>query len=306
MREARSHVMHPLVRAKLTDGPLIELVPGDIIGRSERAALCLSEPHISEAHAMVSLRGGELKLLALRGRISVGGKPTAQVTLAPGQRVLLGSKIPLFIEEVCLPAEVLTLVGPGGAQVIASVCSLRVEARPFLVSGFVPESDAILWTLGSRLFVRVGDEGARELEVGQALEVSGQRFRVESRPLERATHVPTLGGPDSGTPLHLILNFDTVHIISGPQRVTLDGNAARIVCELAAIGAPVAWQEVARTLWGADGISDAVLRERWDSSLARLRRKLTSARLRHDLVHSTRVGLVELLLAPGDTVEDRM
>jgi hypothetical protein len=299
--------MHPLVRAKLTDGPLVELIPGDIIGRSERAALCLSEPHISEAHAMVSLRGGELKLLALRGRISIAGKPTAQITLSPGQRVLLGSKTPLFIEEVCLPTEVLTLVGREGmAQVIASVCSLRVGAHPLLSPGFLPESDAIFWTLGSRLFVRVGEEPSRELGIGEKLVVAGETFEVEARPLERATHVPTQGGSDHGAPLHLILNFDTVHLIAGPQRVTLDGNAARIICELAAIGAPVAWQEVARSLWGGEVLNESVLRERWDSSLARLRRKLTSGRVRSDLVHSTRVGLVELLLMPGDTLEDRM
>lgn len=256
---------------------------------------------------MVSLRGGELKLLALRGRISCDGKQAAQIPLVPGQRILLGSKIPILIEEVCLPDEVLTLVSDQQvAQVIQNVCSLRSDAEPFLVAGFVPEADAVLWTLGARLFVRVGDEAARELCIGEAFAVAGRAFRVESRPLELVSHVPTQGSTEVGAPLHLILNFDTVHLIAGPHRVTLDGNAARIVCELATIGAPVAWQEVARTLWGRDGLSEATLRDRWDSSLARLRRKLRSARLRTDLVHSTRVGLIELLLGPGDTMEDRM
>ncbi|MEL6348923.1 MAG: FHA domain-containing protein, partial [Myxococcota bacterium] len=72
------------VRFKLTDGRTVDLGPGDIIGRLAGAALRLNEAHISEAHALVSLRGDQLMLLALRGVLSVNGRPCASVVLQPG------------------------------------------------------------------------------------------------------------------------------------------------------------------------------------------------------------------------------
>jgi len=76
--------MHPYVSFRLPSGKLVALGPGDVIGRSDRAALCLSEPYISEAHAMVSLRSGELKLLSLRGPFSGDGQPPSQAPLPGG------------------------------------------------------------------------------------------------------------------------------------------------------------------------------------------------------------------------------
>lgn len=256
---------------------------------------------------MVSLRSGELKLLALRGRLSVDGKPASQATLRAGQRIVLASRAPLVVEEVVLPDEVLVLQCDGMTPlVVQAVCSLRVGSTVELVPGFVPDADATFWTSGSRLHVRVGDEAARELDKGAVLEVRGRTFRIAGQPLAARSHVGTWESAEVGAPLHLIVSYDTVKIIAGPHRLTLDGISARIVSELAAIGAPVAWQEVAREIWGRDPIAEQVLRDRWDTSLARLRRKLETARLRTDLVHSTGVGQVELLLGPGDTFEDRM
>lgn len=299
--------MQPRVCFKLPDDRRVELYPGDFIGRSERAALCLLEPHISEAHAMISLRSGQLKLLALRGRFSVDGKSAAQATLREGQRIVLASRTALRVEEVWLPSEILAIVIDDlPPQIVASVCSLELCPEPRLVVGFQPEARAIFWTSGERLFVRIGDEPARELGQDDTLVIDGHPLRALRTRLELASRAPTQESTEVGTPLHLILNFDTVHIIAGPHRVTLDGISARIVSELAAVRAPIAWQEVARQIWGREEIAEAVLRDRWDSSLARLRRKLAEARLRKDLVHATRVGHIELVLGPGDTLEDRM
>jgi pSer/pThr/pTyr-binding forkhead associated (FHA) protein len=45
------------VRLRLPDGSTTTLAPGDIIGRMASAALVLDDGRVSEAHAMVSLRG---------------------------------------------------------------------------------------------------------------------------------------------------------------------------------------------------------------------------------------------------------
>lgn len=300
--------MLPFARIKAGENPAVDLRPGDIIGRSERAALWLSEPHISEAHALVSLRSGTLKLLALRGRFSVEKKPQSSVTLHPGQRIVLASRTPLLVMDVVLPSEVIALEDDDGHRhVIDSVSSLCVGAPDAgMVSGFVPEADAVFWTTGTRAFARVGDGPSRELVIGDTLTIAHAHYRVVSAPWTGVSLAPTQEGTEVGAPLHLILNFDTVHIIAGANRVTLDGIASRIVCELAASGVPMSWQEVAAEVWGRDVMNEPWLRQRWDSSLARIRRRLREARLRTSLIHSTRVGHVELLLTPGDTVEDRM
>ena len=67
----------------------VTLVPGDLVGRIWSAALRLDDPGVSEAHALVSLRGEELWLLGLRGRFLVEGQPRTEVAMAPGMRVRL-------------------------------------------------------------------------------------------------------------------------------------------------------------------------------------------------------------------------
>lgn len=227
--------MHPVVHLRTPAGLVVELGPGDMIGRSERAALCLSEPHISEAHAMVSLRGGELRLLALRGRFSVDGKATSQVALQRGQRIVLASRTALEIVDVRLPTEVLAIASEDfGPHIFASVTSLRVPgpssdvSAPTFVTGFVPDADAVFWTLGDRLHVRIADAPARELCAGDELAVGPHRFSIVRTPLLVATHAPTQESVEVGAPLHLILNYDTVHLIAGPYRLGLDGIAARL------------------------------------------------------------------------------
>ncbi len=67
--------MRAFVRFQLPDGTQRDLYPGDIIGRLWSAALHVDDARVSEAHALVSLRGRELQLLALRGRFAVDSTP---------------------------------------------------------------------------------------------------------------------------------------------------------------------------------------------------------------------------------------
>jgi hypothetical protein len=67
--------MRAFVRFRDPRGEELELEPGDVIGRSWKAALWLQDPRVSECHAAVSLRDGGLRLIALRGRFSLGKGP---------------------------------------------------------------------------------------------------------------------------------------------------------------------------------------------------------------------------------------
>ena len=74
--------MRAYVRLRLSSGQTAVLGPGDLVGRLSGASLQIDDGRVSEAHAMVSLRGRELKLLGLRGVFAVDGKPTDEVVLA--------------------------------------------------------------------------------------------------------------------------------------------------------------------------------------------------------------------------------
>ena len=63
--------MRAYVQLRLTDGQRRDLGSGDIIGRMPTAALVLDDARVSEAHALITLRAGELRLLPLRGRCAV-------------------------------------------------------------------------------------------------------------------------------------------------------------------------------------------------------------------------------------------
>jgi hypothetical protein len=121
--------------------------------------------------------------------------------------------------------------------------------------------------------------------------------------LGAAGQAPTRAG-DAG-PLRIVTFYDTVQLHrSDGEVVVLAGQLARVVSELVSLRQPVAWEELAQPHWRHIDDRDT-LRRRWDGLLGRLRDRLRDAGLPTDLVSSTRIGLVELVLREGDEVVDR-
>ncbi len=295
------------VRLRLPDASEVSLAPGDVIGRMARAALRIQDPRISEAHALVSLRGAELRLLALRGRLGVEGKPRTEVKLVPGVRVVLGAYLPLVVTEVSLPPEVPILsINSGAASIdvpLDGVFALH-PSPPYLVSGFDPQALATLWPGDEGAWVRPPDAPDRLLRAGERVRIGDLDVGLTLAASAVLDHGATLDGGRSDIALRLVLHYDTVHVhASDGSSVVIDGLAARLVCELAQLATPVAWSALAPTLWpGEDDLG--VLRQRWDKTTSRLRKRLIEGRLRHDLVRASHAGLVELFLGPEDRVED--
>ena len=127
------------VRFLILGGRSVALCPGDMIGRLESAALPIDDPRVSEAHAMVSLRGGRLCLLALRGRLVVRRAAASVVRLEPGVRISLVEGIELVVEAVELPDTALALegLGPAPLRLVPPVCALTLRPRPAVVPRFV-------------------------------------------------------------------------------------------------------------------------------------------------------------------------
>lgn len=297
--------MRAYVRLRLPNGHTAELGHGDLIGRLWSAALPIADARVSEAHAMVSLRGQELQLLPLRGRFTVAGQRQASLVLAAGQRITLAEGLDLLVEEVSLPAAVFAVEGDGLPRIVVNgVCSLLTRPRPELVPRLVPDAPAHVWGDGEGWCLTTNGS-TRPLRVGDTWEIDGLRFQAVGMSLDSAGRTVTRLDGSASHPLRVVARFDTVHIHSeGGGALALSGLAARLVSEVVAFDGPVSWEVLAKELW-PDEDDVHLLRHKLDVTLSRLRSRLREARVRPDLVRSDGFGKVELFLLDGDRVEDR-
>ncbi|MBL8681105.1 MAG: hypothetical protein JNK05_18120 [Myxococcales bacterium] len=296
--------MYAFVRFRLPSGASVDLGHGDIIGRLSTAALCVDDPRVSEAHAMVSIRRGELVLLSLRRMFSVRAKPLSEVVLRDGMSIDLADGVALVVEDVHVPDKVLALSIDGlGSTILPATASLALEPSPTLLPRFEPDADLHLWWNGHEWRAQVRGSKVRAVSDGDALSVQGKTARFEL--VENRGSETTAMAPATSAPLRLVAWFDTVEIHrDGMPAVTISGVGARVLSELVAFDGPVEWQVAAREVW-SDPIDADELRHRWDVTLARLRAKLREAGVRADLVRSTGAGLVQLVRYPSDVLEDR-
>jgi hypothetical protein len=285
------------------DGSVHELVHGDLIGRLWSAAMSLDDARVSEAHAMVSLRECELRLIALRGGLALHGRPVNEIALRPGLEIVLARGLTIAVEGVHLPKFVLGLEGPAlMRQALPPVASLDANEGVRLHAGYAEGAAAWIWCTGASWRSKIAGQAACTLAPGDELVIAGQPIRAIAIPLDDAGQAPTRGG-GVAAPLQIVANFDTVHIHrEGAAVLVLGGVQARIVSELVTLAGPAHWTVLAGLLW--PGESEGI-RSRFDVTLSRLRRKLQSARVRTDLVHTDGAGQVELLLYPHDVAEDR-
>jgi hypothetical protein len=273
------------------------------VGRTWAAALRFDDPEVSEAHAMVSLRGERLWLLALRRRFSVDGRPLDAAPLEVGAVVRLAPQVTFTVVAITLPDAVLGLEGPGlPAQALPGTCSLVFDPHPRLAPGTAAAADAVFWESDGHWRVRHAAHD-QPLAAGDVLALPGGTFRAV--PIALAAMNQTATRADDVSPLRIVTSFDTVQIHRPKAEVlVLVGQLARVVSELASVQQPLAWEELARPHWPQIDDRDA-LRRRWDGLLGRLRERLREGGIRTDLVSSTRIGLVELVLHSGDEVVDR-
>jgi hypothetical protein len=302
--------MVPEVTFGLPDGREISVGPGAVIGRARVSDIWLDDGRISEMHAYVSLRGGELVLLSLRGRIRCDERAVSRVELRSGQTLELAPGVALRVTGVTRPAHVLALESLDFArQVLLGVTSLVLRPAPHLVVGAIVDADALFWSDGTTWRVRVGAGTVRQLRVGDEIELSGFTLRTVAVPtaggaIPETSPAFTVGSPASER-LRLVSRGESVQLWRGAssEPCALRGLPARIVAELLAFGGPVRWEMLAEELWGKE-LATVVVRHRLDVALLKTRRLLATAGVRRDLIVSHRNGWIELNLYPGDVADD--
>lgn len=292
-----------IVRLRTSSGRIVSLEPGHMIGRSMFAGLQLNEPGVSEAHALISLRGSSFKLLALRGRFEIDGSLATEVELELGMEITLAHGVTLTVVELSLPSAMLGIMGDDLARrVLPPVASLLANV-PQLRPGFVAGYDALLWTDGDGFIMRRPGRADEEVAVGTTFTAGDRRFTLVAVPLSHGDMAMTEPGAAWDTPLTISARHDSVHIDQGGSTVVIGGYPARVLSELAVMGVPTEWITLATGLW-PDESDETVLRRRWDRTIARLRQALRVNRIRADLLHADGRGRIELVLGPRDQVRD--
>lgn len=294
---------------RLESGRRWRLGPGAIIGRMPAAALRLDEPAVSEAHALVSLRGEGLHLLALRGAFRVEGldEDGDDVELEEGLQVRLAPGVTLVVTELVLPQTVLALREPetGLHELHAPTYSVFLRPRFDLVPGLHAGAAATLWSDGEGWWVRVDGDRARRLRAGGALPDPLGPLTVVDQPVGTLSVASTVAGGRDG--MVLVGRYLTCHLQRpGRRTVVLDGQPGRILSELVRMGAPVEWAVLAGELWPTvDPVGERDrLRRSFDRVMRRLRLKLKEHGVREDLVRPDGQGNYELVLQVGDRLVD--
>jgi hypothetical protein len=297
-------VFTPQVHLRTPDGRRHTLGVGAHIGRARAAELRLADAVVSEAHAMVSLRGRELVLLRLRGALRIDGQDEDEAVLVAGMRIELGPGVWLDVDAVDNADEVLAveLDGAVAQELCASVYS--VPASGPLVTGYV--SSALGWICSTTegWTVQAAEGRAQPLRPGGAWDIGARRVVTTVLPVGDVATDRTVR--DVTTALHITLRFSNVRLRKADgSELVLTGRLAELVCVVWDLHAPVAWDVAAGQLWRDESDVDQ-LRRLWDRTRRRLRLALREHAIREDLVWTDGRGNVEFLRRLGDEVVDEL
>lgn len=296
----------PTVILRAPDGTRHTLHAGHLIGRLPSAALRLDDPRISEAHALVSLRGRALKLIGLRRSLGVGRSWVAEVELRPGLKVLLEEDLGVEVVDVTgLDGSLLAIEAEGFKAIELDQPELSVLLDPLqVVAGWKREAAAWIWRGEDRWTAQIANGAPMTLAAGAELTIAAHSLRVVEVPLDRAA---TRSGGRLHPPLTITIHamHTEIQVQGRHDVVKLKDNAHAILAAIAREsrgGAPAHWTLIARRVWGkrAQRHIDDGLRTtetNWYMNRARLREKLNKAGL-PDLVEGED-GDVRLALRPG-------
>ena len=306
MTSEQDNIRGPAVQLKLPDGRQVWLRPGALIGRLRSAAARIDDPRVSEAHALISLRGRQMRMLALRGMLRTRAGPVDEVPLGIGGRIELAREVWVEVLAIALPPTVLALRGIAitPLELRESVHALTPGPPPRLSYRHDPSAPVHIWQDGEGWRLHRQGEDPEPLQAGMTFALGQTTVSVIEVPLAAAATAETQRSIYRRPAMRLIARHETVHIHQeGRPTVTLEGNAARILSELIRFNAPTPWDWVAAEVWGKD-VRRETLRIRWDRNLRTLRARLKERGLPRDMVRSDGHGNIELVLLPEDQIVD--
>jgi hypothetical protein len=283
-----------------TTGEIFELGPGETIGRSHLAGMCIEDPRVSEAHALLSLRGDALMLLPLRGRFRVDQKVATEIILEAGMRVELAPDIEIECLEVIVPP-ILPGIEVPGLPPFVPVGTTSVWLDPVRIArGYHGDANVVFWAVGTDWKATVGPT-VHCVEPGLEISFGDQSIRILETRLRESALTRTrqvLKGSVTWRP-----GIDAVRLQSVDRApVTIGGVPGRILNTLLRVEPSMHWHAIAAHVWPGDASMEQSLRKRFDVGLLRLRDRLSTV-IEDELITLNGHGMVTLQLRPHDVVE---
>lgn len=279
--------MQPSVLVELTDRPgRFVCYAGNLIGRSAIARLRLQRPDISEAHAMISLRGGALWLLYLRRPASIDGRPVWELPLEAGVVAPLADGVALKVCGIWGAGEVLALQLGEHPPLALSGGHQSLGADGVLVDGRLAGALAeVWWTDGEPWILVLGEAGAEPALPERSWTTGGQELKVVLAPSAGTAWTQRVAVRPSTT-VRTSARLTRVEDELGAS-CELKGNSS-LVCYSLAIrtrdqGKGVAWTAVGSALWGAKR-APFMWENMRNNVLYRLDQRLRAFGLRDDLI----------------------
>ena len=265
----------------------VDVPAGGIIGRSALVTLRLDDPRVSEAHALVSLREGRLRMLALRRRFSFEGRAHDDLQLAVGQVIELAPNLELEVLAIDLPSHVPILVSTEGLRQLLPETAFFAVDPPYVTANWRPDAVAVMWASDGtyRLRFNNGDERVVDVSAGPVSFDIGRVFTLQLERTENVAGTSTL----REEPVRVVIDGERVELLSSTHGATFDGVGARLLTVLANTSGSLDWATLAQTVWPDEPNWDN-LRRRLDVTLSRLRRKLRESGLTPDIVRSEGQG----------------
>lgn len=274
---------------------------GEFIGRSGAAALTIDDPRISEAHAMVSLRGRGLEVLALRGKLRVRGNRVYEAKLSANVSLELAPEFFVTCVDIILPEHVLALDFAGLPRVVlTSTLTLYTEPEPRVRRGFDPRSAATIWNMDGQWRIQISSHKLQHLEGGETFELGQNTLSVTRVPVQSAGLEKTM----RSSPVLMQAHGGSVKVWREQKDecpIVVSGVPGKIGAVLLEAGGSLNWRVVVGRVWPGDQSTEAALRGRFDAGVRRLRERLVQLGLPPETVRLDGAGSV-ILIPPGDHV----
>jgi hypothetical protein len=266
------------------------------------ASLRIDHPEVSEAHAMVSMRGGELHLLSLRGLLRVDGAPVDQLRLEAGRVVTLADGVDLRVSDLFLPGTVLGIAidDRPAVPLRAPRYSLRADGRLELFPDLLPDACMVIWSTAGGWRCATPASPGDALRVGQHWQLEGAEITVVALSSEEASAAATRS-PAPLDRLTIESQYDSLCILR-PERapVHVNGRPAELLTEVGLVGTLVDWDAIAQLLWPRQQRRH-LRQQSFHRAVKRLRKLLDQHCIRPDLLRTDNRGNWELFLLPRDT-----
>jgi len=307
----------PYVDLRLPDGRCLRAHPGAIIGRLSSAQVRIDHSQLSEVHALLSLRGGELWMIAMRMKIGHhtqnGIKRSHRLKLLPDMKIeliddFIGSyiveiidiRLPDFVYQLRIERKDQLSINRDLGELLSNEYYSIIDAdAPRLVSGWKPDG---LWQFainGTGWTVHVAGLDAQDLSAAFSSEVRGWRLSVQKKPVSHS------GSSNTRVSFSIKQLEDGISVrVSGIERTKLTGNQGRLVGLLLDARRseeeqqgdafdpikpiPLDKEVIKQRLWPeqADGSGEEYLKatNSLDQLVHRLHKKLTDCRIDRELI----------------------